>query len=110
MVVVQDVGTFEWVVREEHARAQAYPVVIKAEDDFGEFGAASFALIRYRVNGGVVSTDEPIVGAWLVYPNPVTDELLLQAPDLTFSLPFTYKIFDASGQLHRISGIVYCPD
>ncbi|MEO0875704.1 MAG: T9SS type A sorting domain-containing protein, partial [Bacteroidota bacterium] len=97
--VEQDIGTFEWIVRDEHARTQAYPVVIKAEDDLDEFAATNFALIRYRVNGGVVRTNEPVVGAWLVYPNPVSDELFLRAPGVDFPLPITYKIFNTSGQL-----------
>ena len=107
--IEDNTGTFEWIVRDEHARSQPYPVVIKAEDDFDELGASSFALVRYRVNGGLVNTNEPTVGSWLVYPNPVANELLIQAPAFDVELPLRYQLFNASGQLMRRSIIKSLP-
>ena len=107
--IEDNTGTFEWIVRDEHARSQPYPVVIKAEDNFNELGASSFALVRYRVNGGLVNTNEPTVGSWLVYPNPVANELLIQAPAFEMELPLQYQLFNASGQLMQRSMIKSLP-
>lgn len=93
------VADFEWIVREEHVRTQAYPVVLRAKDDGYVFGYANFALVRYRVNGGPTSTNDLTqADALVLYPNPTRDWLQIDLPASLLGASINYQIFTHDGR------------
>lgn len=71
-------AAFEWNVKEEHLRQQAYQVVFKAKDDF-EGGAASFKVLQFKVVEDATSTSELPEHVQLnVYPNPAAEVIRIR--------------------------------
>lgn len=97
--VDQNTATFEWIVRPEHLRTHPYPVVVKGKDDYEDLGSANYALVRYRVKAGTVSTNDITSNKWVLYPNPTHDQLHLRAPDFEVKLPVRYTLVSTMGQL-----------
>lgn len=97
--IVQNTASFEWIVRPEHVRVHPYPVVVKAKDDYEDLGSANYALMRYRVKGDAVNTTDVASEEWLVYPNPTSDQLNLNAPSFEVELPVRYTVVSTLGQL-----------
>lgn len=91
-------GTFTWIVRDEHLRRQPYQVAFRARDEFGETGAVNFKILRYRVFG-VVPVEGPVPprAELEVFPNPTSGrvQVILQEA----SLPAPYRLYHANGQL-----------
>ena len=87
-------GVYEWEVKEEHLREQAYQVVFKAQDDLE---AARFQIVRFRVVENITNTLEPERQLDLkLYPNPATTILqveLDQLPEVA-----DYSVLNTSGQ------------
>ena len=97
-------GTFSWVVRNEHIRQQPYQIAFRARDEFEETGAVNFKILRYRVSA-LVPVEEP--APWReaveVFPNPTSGwvQLALHAD----ALPAPYQLYHASGQ-KAASGLI----
>ncbi|WP_020538133.1 T9SS type A sorting domain-containing protein [Lewinella cohaerens] len=93
------VADFEWIVREEHVRAQPYPVVLRAKDDGYVFGYANFALVRYRVSGGPTSTDDlPESPTLTLYPNPANGWLRVDMSPSLATKVINYQVFTYDGK------------
>ena len=96
---------FEWIVREEHIREQAYQIVFKLKDDFGLFGAARIAVVRYKVLGSLNQAEELHEAVKIaIMPNPVAEQLYLNIPQEIESA--SYHLMDAQGNLMQ-SGRVF---
>lgn len=94
------VANFQWIVREEHLRAQPYQLVARAENNAFNHPMSALRIVRYQTNGVFTNVSEvsdlPKID---IFPNPVIDGYLQLSTKEGEALRGNYEILNTLGQI-----------
>jgi hypothetical protein len=90
------IGNFDWVVKPEHVRQNAYQVVFKSKDDVQGTGYANFKMVRFKVVDDLINSvqEEALRQQISVYPNPVSEFINIDIKDQRYPLNFQLRSLD----------------
>jgi hypothetical protein len=94
-------AVFEWIVRDEHLRKQAYQLVVKVKDDFQGDGASKIVVVRFKTDFSTsISRKNKAERISInLFPNPTGNRLQIESNSFDYSSLLLYRIFDLKGRV-----------